>query len=132
LFVSQNFTLTDDGTEGYQLGEDVSGDGNEFRGVLGVQVNGVNVDFLLLTWSTAGVPDNNTFLLVVPAGVDPADVTLPRTFNENTDLKTDTFFCFAEGTRIATTIGEVAVEALSCEHEVMTSDGRAVPVSFVG
>lgn len=40
--------------------------------------------------------------------------------------------CFAEGTRIATPLGEVAVETLQPGDLVLTADGRAVPVLWVG
>ena len=40
--------------------------------------------------------------------------------------------CFAEGTRIATPAGEVAVETLAPGDLVLTADGRAVPVLWVG
>jgi hypothetical protein len=40
--------------------------------------------------------------------------------------------CFAEGTRIATPAGEVAVETLAPGDLVLTADGRAVPVLWIG
>ncbi|MEL7114420.1 MAG: Hint domain-containing protein [Pseudomonadota bacterium] len=40
--------------------------------------------------------------------------------------------CFAAGTQIATPGGEVAVETLKIGAKVMTADGRAVPVKWVG
>jgi hypothetical protein len=42
------------------------------------------------------------------------------------------YVCFLAGTRIATPAGEVAVEALQPGDLVLTADGRAVPVRFVG
>ena len=44
----------------------------------------------------------------------------------------DVIPCFLTGTRIATPSGEVAVEALQPGDLVLTADGRAVPVRFVG
>ncbi|SFK65758.1 Hint domain-containing protein [Falsiroseomonas stagni] len=48
------------------------------------------------------------------------------------DQTTPFIFCFAAGTAIATPGGEVAVEALSPGDLVLTDDGRAVAVTFVG
>ncbi len=55
------------------------------------------------------------------------DVT---TINENEDFSFA--MCFAEGTRIATPSGEVAVETLAPGDLVLTADGRAVPILWVG
>lgn len=49
------------------------------------------------------------------------------------DLQTDPVpECFGEGTRIATPDGEVAVEDLAIGDMVLTEDGTAVPVRWVG
>ena len=40
--------------------------------------------------------------------------------------------CFAEGTRIRTARGQVAVEALAVGDHAVTRDGRAVPVVWIG
>lgn len=55
---------------------------------------------------------------------------LPSSFDETTinDGAEYNFNCFAEGTRIATPLGEVAVEHLAPGDLVLTADGRAVPV----
>jgi hypothetical protein len=50
----------------------------------------------------------------------------PRQVNENA------VFCFAAGTRVATPKGDVAVEAVAIGDLVLTEDGRAVPVKWVG
>lgn len=55
-----------------------------------------------------------------------------------TDLFTDTdtvtvnITCFVTGTRIATPAGEVAVQDLAIGDLVLTADGRAVPVRWIG
>ncbi|MFV1877228.1 Hint domain-containing protein [Nioella sp.] len=41
-------------------------------------------------------------------------------------------FCFAEGTMISTPSGETAVEALRIGEDVLTADGRAVQVRWIG
>lgn len=42
------------------------------------------------------------------------------------------FFCFLAGTLIATPTGQVAVEVLAIGDLVLTSDGRVVPVKWIG
>lgn len=51
---------------------------------------------------------------------------------ENVNFVVDIIPCFLPGTRIATPSGQVAVETLAPGDLVMTADGRAVPVRFVG
>ena len=48
------------------------------------------------------------------------------------DLTTHTIGCFVAGTRIATPDGAVAVESLAAGDLVLTADGRAVPVRWLG
>lgn len=60
----------------------------------------------------------------LPASLDVA------TINEGAEFSFAQ--CFAEGTRIATPTGEVAVETLVPGDLVLTADGRAVPVLWVG
>jgi hypothetical protein len=55
----------------------------------------------------------------------PASTILSATSGEYT-------FCFAAGTLISTPDGEAAVETLKIGDLVMTADGRAVPVKWIG
>lgn len=48
------------------------------------------------------------------------------------DQTTAFIFCFAAGTAIATPAGAVPVEALAPGDLVLTTEGRAVPVTFLG
>lgn len=60
---------------------------------------------------------------------------LPATLDETTIIDGAEYsfaMCFGEGTRIATPKGEVAVETLQPGDLVLTADGRAVPVVWVG
>ncbi len=60
---------------------------------------------------------------------------LPSTLNEAAIVDGDEFsfaHCFAEGTLIATPDGEVEVESLAAGDLVLTADGRAVPVQWIG
>lgn len=126
--------LPDNGDAGFEVGDDMTGLGNLFEGYLTLDVNGVPTDFLLLTGASGGVSDPNTFLLLMPQGTDltAAQAAIPRTFNTDSDLTQATYFCFAKGTLIATTAGPVPVEDVTRDHRVITADGRAVAVAFVG
>ena len=64
-----------------------------------------------------GILFSNTGL---PAGAAPPIVS------------TDPLTCFLAGTRIATPMGEVAVETLAVGDLVLTADGRCVPVKWIG
>lgn len=53
-------------------------------------------------------------------------------FASDTDTVTVNITCFVTGTRIATPAGEVAVQDLAIGDLVLTADGRAVPVRWIG
>ncbi len=61
-----------------------------------------------------------------------SDDPYPAMFTGTVDTDNPFIFCFAAGTAIATPSGEVPVEALVVGDLVLTADGRAVPVTFLG
>lgn len=56
----------------------------------------------------------------------------PGLSENNTITDNRVLACFARGTTILTTRGEVAVEALTSDDRVVTSDGAAQPVRWIG
>lgn len=62
-------------------------------------------------------------------------ITITDTANQTDDvddLAFVNFTCFAPGTGIATPTGDIAIEDLSVGDLVLTADGRAVPVRWIG
>lgn len=53
-------------------------------------------------------------------------------FPRRTSFQTTFTTCFAAGTPIATAAGERAVETLKAGDPILTADGRAVPVKWIG
>jgi hypothetical protein len=71
-----------------------------------------------------------TYYLFGPSS--PSFLSFPSSFD---DLVIDTgsfIVCFLAGTRIATPTGETPVETLAVGDLVLTADGRAAPVKWVG
>ena len=61
------------------------------------------------------------------------ETTFPNTASLVPNMTEDpTPICFAEGTRIATPKGDAAVEDLRIGNMVLTAEGRAVPVKWIG
>ena len=121
-------TLDDgDGTDSdFSPGESLLGTGNEFYGFINIG----GFDYPVLT-GPAG--DTTNLLIGVPVGVDPTTFAFPASFDITPDISQSTFpTCFAEGTLIATPDGEKTVETLAIGDPVLTSDGRTVPVRWVG
>lgn len=69
--------------------------------------------------------EGNGFLLTTIAGLDTSGGFVD-VFEEGEVV------CFLEGTRIATPVAEVPVETLRPGDLVLSADGRALPVRFVG
>ena len=82
-----------------------------------------------------------TLLVVTQDGVgafvfatvaNPDDFKVPTTLDPGDIIASPFTVCFLEGTRIATPSGERAVESLAIGDLVLTADGRAVPVKWIG
>ena len=83
--------------------------------------------FLLTTGSTSTSFEAFCFV------DDPASFDVDGLTFSEVDIDTSPFTaCFAAGTPIATPDGERAVETLRAGDVVLTADGRAVPVKWVG
>ncbi len=131
---SQQFTggitgydQNDNGT--FEAGEDITSDGNDYLGY--VTIDGV--DMAVVYGSTSGVTDLDYVSIIVPDYLDTASISWPASIDFNVDLVTAPFTtCFAAGTAIATPDGEVGVETLQPGDMVLTADGRAVAVRWLG
>jgi hypothetical protein len=62
----------------------------------------------------------------------PDDYKVPGILDPDSIDRSPFLVCFLEGTRIATPQGERAVERLAIGELVLTADGRAVPVKWIG
>jgi hypothetical protein len=99
------------------------------------------VDLADVSYSTAVLQsyDAATGVAQISDGTHTADLTfasLPGPLSLHSDLNGGTLVesvaCYCAGTRIATPGGEVAVEALRIGDAVLTADGRAEPVHWIG
>jgi len=116
---------------------DVTGTPNTTSPVSVYAIDATGKSFLVGTFNVAlndqGFNDFNT---------QSVDLNIPNgyyTFTATaeggtiTDTYESSFFvCFLKGTLIRTSAGEVAVEDLALGDLVLTADGRAVPVVFIG
>ncbi len=118
-----------DDSGAFEIGEDITGDGNDYLGY--VTIDGV--DMAVVYGSDGGVTETDYVSIVVPAYLDTTTISWPASIDFNSDLVSAPFTtCFAAGTSIATPEGEVAVETLEPGDLVLTADGRAVAVRWLG
>ena len=73
----------------------------------------------------------------IPADVDASTINFPTTVDTNNTVTSpftaaDLALCFAAGTLIGTTQGDIPVESLTNEHELLTPDGSVTKVLWVG
>lgn len=114
--------------DGYQTGDTI-----DLQGVTGASQ---------AIWTqNAGGSAGGTLSLDSASGTDLADITLSTGsfFSSLFSIATDsvggtdiTVACYRAGTRIATPSGEVAVEDLAIGDAVLTADGTAKPVKWLG
>lgn len=119
-FTNDRGTLVDgDADTTFEADDEVDGGvslGQTYAGL--VEVGGemwpafLRVNGDLFVYFSSGVPEPTELVSITPGS-----------FNT---------ICFGEGTLIATPGGAVAVEALRIDDLVLTEDGRAVPVTWVG
>jgi len=121
---SVSITYTDNNDNNWTVGEGISEDGGVTANatLLGtiivngtayplLQESGVNYSYLLF--------DNS-----IDAALAPADLT---------GLVSQPFpACFSEGALIATPTGELAIESLSINDEILTADGQIITVKWIG
>lgn len=135
----QSFTF-DDGEmdttfeNGDVLGN-VGGNDLNYLGNLSVPLSGGggSVELALVQGAASFVdPDVIEVLIVVPTGLSVSDFTFPNPL-DYAARETDPFTtCFAAGTQILTEEGEKAVETLEIGDSVVTAEGGAVPVKWIG
>ena len=77
---------------------------------------------------------NSTDTYFVPIGESGiGQTTIPTSGTSNAfQTEADAYLCFAAGSLIATPLGETPVEELVIGDLVLTQDGRAVPVKWMG
>jgi hypothetical protein len=93
-----------------------------------------SVDLPLAAGGSLRVPvvqDKETYVFI-PAGFSPTDFNVPATLDLSTLNTTDFPTCFLGGSLIATPDGERVVEDLAIGDAVLTEDGRAVAVRWIG
>ncbi len=127
----------DDNDNDFEVGEDATG-GSGFTYLGFIEIGGLNYP-VVQNPSVVPPADYQVLVLVPDYAPYPAfgSITFPATFDmvagNPGDLQEFTFFyCFAAGTRIDTSVGEVSVEDLTRSHRVRTETGTFEPVKWVG
>ncbi|WP_373502258.1 Hint domain-containing protein [Aestuariivirga sp.] len=91
----------------------------------GIQANSGRIIFYAtVTPGTTNIDINNAFFSAAGNTTQFSNLTLTNTGGFTT--------CFAAGTLIATPRGEQTVETLAIGDTILTADGRAVPVKWIG
>lgn len=127
FFGSGSYPYTLDDKEGdttFEVGDSLEGE--NFEG---------SVDVPLAAGGTLRLPvtSNGTSTFVnIPSGYSLSDFTFPSSLDYSTFNTTAFPTCFLAGSQIATPEGECAVEALAVGDAVLTEDGRAVAVKWIG
>ncbi len=115
--------VTSGGGDVFQIG-DVSDD--QWSGIFIGTFEQDGASFIVLSDGDPFFPTYQAYGMVA----DPDNFVAPDFLPT---LSTDPFtVCFLKGTRIATPEGERAVESLAIGDLILTTDGRAVPVKWVG
>lgn len=105
--------------------------GNTFTIVQTIQVtNGATGQTETTSFDLSSLPPGTYSFQIV--GTQTSGGGLGKEFYNSGAPLGPIFVCFLAGTMISTPDGEVAVEALSAGDLVMTADGRAVPVLWLG
>jgi len=115
-----------------------AGDPITFNGLSGTYVGALQVN--LAGGGSELLPvifEDIFYRVLIPEGRTAADYIAPSFTSEavllsTLDTVTELPVCFAAGTRISTPAGEVAVERLAIGDLVLTADGRAVAVTWLG
>lgn len=128
--ITQTGPLSDvDGDSEFDVGEDATGVGNEYLGYIDIG----GTFYPILTAADGGVPaTNGDVIIFLPASADPSTFPFPANINGSDIITSPLTFCFAAGTMITTSVGDVAVEDLTREHFVLTASGHATPVKWLG
>jgi hypothetical protein len=130
--------------------EEWSGDGsdnNSFEGsdTLIYKVGGVNssnatylgsTDIALVGGGSVSLPvlllTNGYTVIPIPLGEDIADYSFPASLDLSTLNSAPYPVCFATGTKITTSLGQVSVEDLRIGDRLVTKEGVSIPVKWIG
>lgn len=135
---SDTGTVTDGNDDIWTVGETVTEDPGDssFIGTDAVFIGTVEVNgtkYPVFYDNANGALSTYQVLFSGPnAAADQLFMATDPSFASFTPTSESFVACFAEGTAIATPDGEVAVETLKAGDRVLTADGKAVPVRWIG